>query len=440
MTRMTPRTVAKATAAAFALAMVVGVGIAVAAINPTSSGNFLVGAIDDNNPDGSVNGGALIQSPADGNPTAVSDTPLALFPLKGSAYTMLSTGDTTAADDDDSSESTSSDNNGGNGGHGGSVEDLVTLRVDLDVPASRNCLTIDYRFLTEEFDEFVGSDFNDAFIAELDTSDFMVQGDGGVIAPNNFAVGPDGQETTVNAAGTSADNALGTTYDGATPILRATTPISPGKHKVFLSIYDASDAIFDSTVFVDNLRLRNVNPDNCVLGAGDNPSESQTCQGQEPTVFPVGGIATGTAGDDVILGTAGTDVIRGRAGDDLICGRGGGDKLKGNLGDDSIQGGNGPDKVIGSKGNDNLKGNRGADKVRGGGGADKATGNKGTDRVLGGGGADNLRGNIASDILRGFSGNDVLRGNRGPDKLFGGPGNDKCRGGKGNDRSGGCER
>lgn len=35
------------------------------------------------------------------------------------------------------------------------------------------------------------------------------------------------------------------------------TPVTPGAHTVYLSIFDASDHIYDSAVFVDNLRLTN---------------------------------------------------------------------------------------------------------------------------------------------------------------------------------------
>ncbi len=202
----------------------------------------------------------------------------------------------------------------------------MTLRVDLDVPAGSNCMTVDYRFLTEEFDEYVGSDFNDGFIAELAATNFLVKADGSVEAPRNFAIGPDGGITTVNNAGTSADNAFGTTYDGATPVLRATTPVDPGAQEVYFSIFDASDSIYDSTVFLDNLRLRSVPADRCKVGSAGTPNEAQLCQGREPTIFASNGVANGTKGDDVILGTPGPEVIRARGGDDIVCAGGGPDR------------------------------------------------------------------------------------------------------------------
>ncbi len=262
----------------------------------------------------------------------------------------------------------------------------MTLRIDLDVPDNRNCMTMDYRFLTEEFPEYIGSQYNDAFLAELDASDFSVAGSGVVTAPSNFAFGPDGNVTTVNAAGTSADNALGTTYDGATPILRATTPIEPGAHKVYLTIYDASDHIYDSSVFLDNLKLRNASAKNCKRGAAPGGEENKTCQGKSPTVIASGGVATGTKGKDVILGSKQDDVIRGRGGEDIICGSAGDDEIKGNSGDDKIDGNIGDDVIFGNEGADRINGKRDRDELHGQSGNDRITGGGSNDLMLGGNG------------------------------------------------------
>ena len=65
-------------------------------------------------------------------------------------------------------------------------------------------------------------------------------------------------------------NAAGTTYDGATVLLSASTEITtPGAHTLYLSIFDQADEIYDSAVFVDNLVVGFV-PDpaqNCAPGA-----------------------------------------------------------------------------------------------------------------------------------------------------------------------------
>ncbi len=54
--------------------------------------------------------------------------------------------------------------------------------------------------------------------------------------------------------------ARGTTFDGATRLLRASTPITPGRHRLYLSIFDQGDRIYDSAVFLDNLRANRRTP------------------------------------------------------------------------------------------------------------------------------------------------------------------------------------
>ena len=120
-----------------------------------------------------------------------------------------------------------------------------------------NCLVgIDFRFLSEEYPEYVGSRYNDAFVAELDNSTWTTSGST-ISAPNNFAFDPTGNPITINAAGTTsmtAAEAEGTTFDGATSMLTAATPLSPGAHSLYLSIFDQGDHVLDSAVIIDNLR------------------------------------------------------------------------------------------------------------------------------------------------------------------------------------------
>ena len=190
------------------------------------------------------------------------------FPIHGSEYGILATGAAAAADQPNSAPNTGTDLGGGNV-RGNTDRDVTILRIDLTVPAGRNCLSFDFRFLSEEFPEFVGQAFNDAFIAELDASTWTTSGST-ITAPDNFAFDSSGAEISVNSStGVSAENAAGTTYDGATPVLRAVTPVTPGPHAVFLSIFDQQDAIFDSAAFVDD--LRSFATSECTEGADAHP-------------------------------------------------------------------------------------------------------------------------------------------------------------------------
>jgi hypothetical protein len=199
-------------------------------------------------------GGAAFTAipPAPSRPAGIGGQLQAGFPTKGSSYAVLSTGDAVAADTANNAGNTSTTNGSGPGPHGALTYDLVQIRVDFVAPKGANCAGVDFRFLSEEFPEFVGSRFNDGFIAELDTSDFDV-GSAGIAAQHNFAFDDSGHVISVNTTGFSADNAAGTTYDGGTPLLHATTPVTPGPHSIYLSVFDQSDPSFDSAVILDNL-------------------------------------------------------------------------------------------------------------------------------------------------------------------------------------------
>ena len=60
----------------------------------------------------------------------------------------------------------------------------------------------------------------------------------------------------VGDARVSARRAKGTTYDAATRLLRASTRVKPGGHKLYLSLFDQGDRQYDSAVFVDGLSFR----------------------------------------------------------------------------------------------------------------------------------------------------------------------------------------
>ena len=269
-----------------ALAAVLLGGGAGAAITPTTSAGDVAAAIAS---DPSVVAGAsFVTQPPGGNADAVSTTGLAGFPTDGSSYAILTNGDATAAANPNSNASDSpgpdDDQSAADGGgniRGDSDYDVTILKIDLNVPADSNCLSIDFRFLSEEYPEYVGQAFNDAFIAELDSSTWTTSGST-ITAPNNFAFAPGNVPISVNATGASSvspANAAGTTYDAATALLTASTPITPGSHSLYLSIFDAGDDILDSAVFVDDLVLGQTAGGSCKKGAqvaSGQPSGSAT--------------------------------------------------------------------------------------------------------------------------------------------------------------------
>ncbi len=247
-------------------------GRAAATITPTSSALDIAQAIAA--PSANVTG-ASFASVTGGSPNGVSTTALGGFPIDGPSFGILTTGDVSQVASPGTFAST--DNGGGNV-RGNTDYDVSVLKIDLNVPGGANCLSFDFKFLSEEFPYWVGTQFNDAFIAELDTSDWTTSGSA-ITAPHNFAVDSShhvvsidstglGGMTAAEGAGTAFDGGNdGTTWGGATGLLRAQTPVGPGSHSVYLSIFDQGDHIYDSAVFLDDLVVGTASAGQCTPGA-----------------------------------------------------------------------------------------------------------------------------------------------------------------------------
>ncbi len=81
-------------------------------------------------------------------------------------------------------------------------------------------------------------------------------------------------------------------------------------------------------------------------------------------------VLTGSAASELLEGFAGSDTMDGGAGRDFMNGNTGADTLSGGDGDDVVRGGQGDDSVSGGNGVDFVSGDRGNDTVSGGAGAD----------------------------------------------------------------------
>jgi uncharacterized repeat protein (TIGR01451 family) len=254
---------------------VFGVGSVSAAVTPqTGAAGALAIAQALASPSTDVTG-ASFESVTGDTPDGTSTTSLDGFPTDGTSFGILTTGNVTSVPNPGTFAST---DNGGAAVRGDTDRDVTVLKTDISVPEGANCLTFDFKFLSEEYPHFVGTEFNDAFIAELDGTTWTTSGSA-ISAPNNFAFDSSNDVVSINSTGLggmSAANGAGTAFDGitdgnggATGLLHASTQVTAGAHSVYFSIFDQGDSGYDSAVFLDNLAVGFVaNPaDNCKPGA-----------------------------------------------------------------------------------------------------------------------------------------------------------------------------
>ena len=249
-----------------------------------------------------VPGAAIVSASFNGSdPLAfgIGDAPLGrYFPTQDNTFAILSTGLAASADTPNTSGSLSYALDGIDNSQ---FNDMAQLAIELTIPPNVNCLGFDFAFYSEEFPEFVGSSYNDTFTAEIGGTNLtIISGTNTVIAPWNFAFGAVGELISVNTAFGVVSNTL-STYDGVTPLLRATTPVTPGTTtEVVFTVQDLGDSIYDSAVFIDNLF---VSSDQCQTGTGFTPTivnitpnggllTYTNINGQSTTLdFPAGAVA-----------------------------------------------------------------------------------------------------------------------------------------------------
>ncbi|MBC7978338.1 MAG: choice-of-anchor L domain-containing protein, partial [Myxococcales bacterium] len=173
-------------------------------------------------------------------------------PIQGNSFVLLSTG----------VAGSTSPEPGLDLGAPGPADDVVTLRLDLQVPAGANRLSLQYNFLSAESPDFVGTIFNDTFSLQLveptGTRSFT-------IASVNSSLFFDASAS--RAAGTGFDlftddpSAVDTVFGvglpdaGLTDFQSFDIDVTPGDLQVVLSIQDNGDGILDSAVLLDSIRF-----------------------------------------------------------------------------------------------------------------------------------------------------------------------------------------
>ena len=175
-----------------------------------------------------------------------------------------------------------------------SIEFMATYDVcfiEMDCVPSDDTLYFNYMFGSEEYDEYVGSAFNDAFGIFIWGSDPA----GGNYSNVNMARLPNGTPVAINNVNNGAynngpcmncayytHNYTDTTlqYDGTTTNLTAVIPVVPNQtYHIKIILGDAGDCLYDSGVFLQAGSFRCSGQPLDVPATGESPSAV--------TAFPV---------------------------------------------------------------------------------------------------------------------------------------------------------
>ncbi len=222
--------------------------------------------------DGPVNGTELVGDPQGVSVLQAPQGSFNGFPTQGSSALILSTGDASTVANPGATRGlpianatppVPTDLYGTDLAGAGSADgnDLTQVKIALSPPSGATCVSFDFLFLSEEFPNYVDQEFNDIFTAELNETQFTLDGNQ-VSAANNFAFSEDQELLSVNTFSRFSP-AQGSALNGKSPTLSASSPIQLGEGDlnegaadlaVYLSVQDLGDSALDSAVVIDNLR------------------------------------------------------------------------------------------------------------------------------------------------------------------------------------------
>jgi PEP-CTERM motif len=122
----------------------------------------------------------------------------------------------------------------------------TTTSLKFDFTTTTGDLFFNYVFASEEYNEYVGSGFNDSFQLLLDGVNIaLVPGGGGVVSINNVNLNSNSAYYKNNSPGP-----YDLQYDGLTTMLTASATGLTGSHTFEFLIKDLGDDAFDSGVFL----------------------------------------------------------------------------------------------------------------------------------------------------------------------------------------------
>lgn len=142
--------------------------------------------------------------------------------------------------------------------------------LEFDFTADADTIFFQYVFASEEYNEFVNTQFNDTFGFFVNGTNCAVIDDGTGLAPISVNTINDGNptgDTTATNPTLYRNNDLqdgggliDTEMDGLTIVLTCVAPVAAGVNHMKLAIADASDLILDSVVFLEEGSLSTTPP------------------------------------------------------------------------------------------------------------------------------------------------------------------------------------
>lgn len=142
-------------------------------------------------------------------------------------------------------------------GSSGTPHDYTELKLTIKVPTNAQAFSFDFNFMSAEYPEWVNSQYNDQFVAVLNSKNFQgnisFDSKGDCVNINNgfFTVCDGCKQGNAGLAGTGYENGIG----GGTGWLTTTTPVTPGETITLrFIIFDESDGVLDSVVLIDDFR------------------------------------------------------------------------------------------------------------------------------------------------------------------------------------------
>ena len=141
------------------------------------------------------------------------------------------------------------------------------------VPAGARTLSFDFNFVSEEFEEYVGSVFNDSFSAVVSTPEgdltiVQVQVNDFMNNPNGFTMIGDCVAGTTDGDATCGQTGWRT---ASIDLARFGLVDKPVTVNLVFSVVDRGDSLFDTLVFIDNIRFGTVWLDVKVMSGASAP-------------------------------------------------------------------------------------------------------------------------------------------------------------------------